>query len=413
MIIKRLLLLALFIWAPVVQLIQDASAGNETELEQGPAPTEAENRELAAEENPEDIANLERQARIEEEEKTGVERKTEFDIYSSIRVRYRGQGSDGAWEDGGSRLGVSADHRFGEESFIVGRFEGGFNVLSALSSDDIAEEFKDTAFTRLGYVGLETPATQITVGKNWSTYYEVGAFTDRFTGTGGDASGVFNAQSDGGPTGTGRANNVLQTRLYLPMPTRLKAKPLEMKVQAQHGNPVPFGGEAEYGVALGFSTVFTTRRNNLSLGIAYNHAEIDLDEYPALRGIGIGGSSQSLLLGARSFGDRWYVGWVLARMRNHETTDEGIYFDGWGSELYGQYQLSDRFWFVGGYNALEPDSGQAKAGDYRVRYSVVGLRYAPIDFKRMIYLNTRINDSRNADGTRESNIYTIGIKWDF
>ena len=53
------------------------------------------------------------------------------------------------------------------------------------------------------------------MGKNWSAYYQVGGWTDRMQGAGGAALGVYNAQTDGGPTGTGRADTTLQTRLTI------------------------------------------------------------------------------------------------------------------------------------------------------------------------------------------------------
>ena len=99
-------------------------------------------------------------------------------------------------------------------------------------------------------------------------------------------------------------------------------------------------------------------------------------------------------------------------MENHETTNDGIYFDGWGSEFYGQYQMSRRLWFVGGYNILEPDSDQVQAGDYRVKYAVAGLRYTFEDFRHMIFANVRFNDGVDADGTPQATVYTVGVRWD-
>ena len=118
-------------------------------------------------------------------------------------------------------------------------------------------------------------------------------------------------------------------------------------------------------------------------------------------------------MGTRAFGDRWYAGLLISRLENHDTTNEGIYFDGWGSEFYGQYQLKDRIWLVGGYNYLSPDSDQLQAGDYRVDYGVAGVRYTFDEFKRMIFANVQFEGSKNTDGERLSDIYTVGVRWDF
>jgi predicted porin len=375
-------------------------------------PTNIEIRELTADEDPLSADKVERDLKLKEETTKETSRSFNPELYGSLRVRYRKQSDDGAWEDGSSRLGINLDKRILESSSFLARYEAGFNVLDRLDSSISTDEFKESVFERLGYIGLSTPSADTIFGKNWSTYYQIASFTDRFMGAGGDAAGVFNAQSDGGSTGTGRADNVLQTSLPLDfLPQRL-FKPFELNVQIQHGNDIPYGNGAQYGTAIGLSSIVTTH-NNFTVGLAYNYANVDLDDDPVLRSIGLNGSSQALLVGTRKYGERWYGGMVIARMENHETTDQGIYFDGWGSEFYGQYQLFDKLWLVGGYNLLEPDSGQSQSGDYRVRYALAGMRYSFDDFKRMIFANVRINDGLNADGSAPSDIYTIGIKWDF
>jgi hypothetical protein len=260
-------------------------------------------------------------------------------------------------------------------------------------------------------VGIDAPVVSAVVGKNWSTYYKVGHFTDRYMGVGGNASGIFNAQTDGGPTGTGRADRTIQSQLSLDLMPKKWFKPFKLNVQVQHGNSIPFGGSANYGTAVGLSAVMTMQ-NNFTLGVAYNQAEIDFSADPSLRNIGLSGDARAALVGMRAFGDRWYAGFVLSRLENHETTDDGIYFEGWGSEFYGEYRLYNRIWLVGGYNVLEPDSDQVQAQDYRIKYAVAGLRYTFDKFRHMIFANIRFDDSVNADGTQGSNIYTIGVRWD-
>ena len=72
----------------------------------------------------------------------------------------------------------------------------------------------------------------LTAGKNWSTYYRVASFTDRFQGTGASASGAFNAGTDDGYTGTGRADGFIQTRgLVNTFKTTSILKPLNLNLQ--------------------------------------------------------------------------------------------------------------------------------------------------------------------------------------
>ena len=102
----------------------------------------------------------------------------------------------------------------------------------------------------------------------------------------------------------------------------------------------------------------------------------------------------------------------MARLENHETTNEGVYFDGWGWEVYGNYRLTGPLWLVAGWNLLEPDSGEGQAGDYRLHYGVLGLWYSFREFRQMIYFEARIDDSRNADGEKPGSVYTVGVRWD-
>lgn len=398
--------------------VSDTSEGKNAKASDEPldAPSDAEQRVLGSNEDP--MANERARLDVERTEKPGKveERQTGFDIYGSLRIRYRDQENVREWQDGSSRIGANVDWRISSESFLYMRYEAGFNVLTGLDElvnpgEKAGEKFDQTIFTRLFYIGIDTPHVNYIVGKNWSTYYKVGSFTDRFMGTGGSASGTFNAQTDGGPTGPGRADSTLQTQFSIDFLPGRWFKPFELNAQVQHGNSIPFGGGADYGTALGLSAVMTTQRN-FTLGLAYNHAQIDLDDNPSLRRVGLSGDARAALVGTRAFGDRWYAGLVASRLQNHETTDAGVYFNGWGSELYLQYRIAGRVWFVGGYNALEPDANEVLAGAYRVRYSVAGLRYSFDDFRRMIFANVRVDDSFTADGTRGSDVFTIGIRWD-
>jgi hypothetical protein len=90
-----------------------------------------------------------------------------------------------------------------------------------------------------------------------------------------------------------------------------------------------------------------------------------------------------------------------------------VYFDGWGWEVYGQYQLADRIWFTGGWNYLKPDGDQDQAGEYRVKYGVLGMRYTFDEFRRMVYFNVRLNDGRTQLGESIDNAYTLGVRWAF
>lgn len=61
-------------------------------------------------------------------------------------------------------------------------------------------------YTRLGFVGIANDWVSYTFGKQWSAYSKVAGMTDNFLAFGGEACGQYNAGTDGGVSGTGRAN---------------------------------------------------------------------------------------------------------------------------------------------------------------------------------------------------------------
>ena len=385
-------------------------------------PDKTKLRELGADEDPLGVDQITREIERSGEKKhrhpgSSGRSNAKLDLYGSLRVRYRALTDESEWQDGSSRIGIDAEKRINEGSFLFGRYEVGFNVLSDLdgivnAGETRGEGHKSNIFSRLLYAGLDAQRGTIVAGKNWSSYYEVASFTDRYMGLGGNASGTYNAQTDGGPTGSGRSDRTVQTKFSVDILSSETFKPIELNLQLQYGNPIPFGSGADYGIAGGISAIVTTKRN-LSVGFAHNYAAIDRNQYQSLKNIGISGNARATIAGVRTFGKRWYAGMVVARLENHETTDDSIYFDGWGSELYAQYKVHDRVWLIGGFNALQPDSNQLQARDYRTRYAVAGLRYTFDSFRRMLFANIRFDDSRNTDGVRVGNVYTVGVRWDF
>ena len=374
---------------------------------------QAREREKSAEEDP--MAQR-REDRVDRPVEWSEE-PTEFELYGSIRVRHRWTGNETLLGDGGSRIGINGQRRYEHNEWLFARLEAGVNVLDEL--DLLFNEGANTPLTHAGgslflrllYAGIETPNLILAAGKNWSSYYRVSGFTDRFQGTGGSASGTYNAGTDGGSTGTGRADRALQTRILFREFKDSRLKPFNLNIQLQHGEPIPRVPGANYGTTFGLSIVGASRKD-FSVGLGYNHATISDSDIPSLNSFGIDGDAQAGILGVRWFSDKWYLATIVARLRNHDTTDEDIYFDGWGSEVYGHYNVHKFWWAVAGWNILEPDSDQVQAGDYRVRYGVVGIRYELREFAQMIYANARLDSGRLADGTPIENSYTVGLRWD-
>jgi predicted porin len=339
--------------------------------------------------------------------------------YASARVRYRVEDREQVWGDAGSRFGVEALYQFRPGVWLVGRAEAGVHLLDALDQllspggQSGTRQQGQSVFTRLLYAGVESGNTAVTFGKNWSPYYQVAKFTDLFQGAGGSASGTYNARTDGGSTGTGRADTALQGRFLITPPASwLGLRPFQLNLQAQYDEPVPGVPGAAYGAAIGASAI-ADWWPGYTVGLAYNRAFIGDRDAAALHAAGIDGDAQALLIGARRLSGRWNLAATVNRLLNHETTEQRIYFDGWGAELYAQYQLTSRVFLVGGGNWLRPDRTQTQAGKYAIRYSQLEVRYTFRDFSRMVYASVRLDDGRTTDGQGLPNVFTIGVRWDW
>lgn len=360
---------------------------------------EARERELTSEEDPLGKRQTEKVDMPDqwEDKPSGV------DIYGSLRFNYRFTDFSDFVASGNSRIGVNGQWQYQPRKWVFGRIEAGINVQQALG-----EPF----FKRLIYVGVESPKHITTFGKNWSTYYQVSGFTDLFDSTGASASGTYNAGTDGGPTGTGRADTTLQSRFLVDwLPASTRVKPFDLNAQAQYGREIPEVAGENYGVALGLSSVIKTRKDT-EMGLALNYADIPNQGNPALTAAGIDGDALAMVLGIKRFRKNWFLATTVARLHNIETTNEGNYFNGWGWEVYGRHRLKNKLWAVGGWNWLQPDKGQSQAANYVVKYGVVGLRYAFEEFRRLIYFEARLDDSLLENGTLVGNIYAVGFRWD-
>ena len=237
--------------------------------------------------------------------------------------------------------------------------------------------------------------------------------TDRFAIFGGSASGIYHAGTAGGASGIGRADDVVQARIYVTQGKKLyrNLKPFNVNVQYQLGQPIPFAPSEKYDYSYGISAFLETD-DEYALGIAYNRASVPVGRM-AIQDVGIDGDATALAIATRMYGNRWYAGLLVSRLDNMHTTDQGRYFNGKGAELYAQWEFREKWWLIGGANVVEPDSEDPDAGMYRVRYAVLGGRYSFDSFKRMVYVEYRIDEGRRFDGQRNKDELTIGVRWDF
>lgn len=374
--------------------------------------------EAALNEDPEAQRRTRQQVSGEEDEPDAQWRQWEFDFYGSARVHLVRTFDIETLEhkdrisDGNSRIGARAEWEYLPDWHLFGRAELGFDVVESFSTR--AQQFGDGGLeTRLLFAGLDHANMTLVYGQNWSAYYQIAGITDRFAIYGGSASGIYNAGTVGQNTGTGRAEDVLQARFFIENEKWLGSlKPFNLNLQAQQSQPIPRVDGETFDYGFGASAWLETQ-TEFGIGLAYNRSHIEDIGRPAIIAAGMDGDAVAAAISSRWFGARWYISAVYTRLNNMETTDQGRYFNGNGLEIYGQWELIENWWLIGGWNGIEPDEEDPDVGEYRVAYAVVGGRYSFDSFKRMLYVEYRYNEGRLTDGTRLEDEITVGVRWDF
>ena len=400
--------------SPDQQLVSDQAmetdAIQDTEQEEPTARME----EAALNEDPE----AQRRTQILEEPELD-DSLTTFQLYGSMRLHAinnfneQDETTEVSLGDGASRIGLRGDWKFKKGWYLFGRAEGGFDVLDTFTPKGTYDGEEGTGLhSRLLYGGVQSKNLMAVWGKNWSPYYQIAGMADRFSIFGGEAAGIYNAGTDGGATGTGRADDVLQARIYTNALQALRIKPFNLNIQVQQSQPIPRVSNRNYDEAYGASAWLESEQD-IGLGVAWLYADIDDQQDPVLKQAGISGDAMALALAFRKYGERWYGALVVARLDNIETTDQFKYIDGYGVELYVQWQFGDQWWLIGGGNWLNPDNDDPEAGEYEIAYAVLGVRYTLDSFNRMLYAEYRIDSGQLWDGSPRKNEFTFGFRWDF
>lgn len=314
-----------------------------------------------------------------------------IDAYGSLRVA-------AAWDarghrevrNNGTRLGLRGEKTLVGRLTAFARVEVGVNMVAndraiLVSGDPGAPigQGSQAIASRLGLVGIETPAGNLSWGKQWSAYYDVAEFTDQFQVFSGAASGAWAAGTDGGIAGTGRAERAFQYREV--------AGPLSMALQVQSRSSSPndrswadtWGGAAVVDAGHGFG-----------LGAAYNEVR-DGVAMPTPNEPQLG--DKAALFGVRFRNERWYAAGTYSITEQHEVDDLGRRFDGDGFELAVRRQVTDRIWLEAGYNDLRPDSDHP--GDYRVQFGVGNVVYRFGNASR-VFFGVKVEGSRRSNGRR-------------
>ncbi|TNF84926.1 MAG: porin, partial [Acidobacteria bacterium] len=310
----------------------------------------------------------------------------ESDFYGSLRVRTLLTADDIEFIDRFSRVGYYGRYLGGERWAVVGRLEAGVNLVNQNPTIDVGGdpgyafgEGSQAFTTRLGYVGFETPYGDLTWGKQWSVYYDVAGWTDRFYTFGAQASGAL---GDGGINGTGRASNAA---IY-----RIGGGPVMFGLQSQNRSST--ANDQGFGDTISGSLRWSPS-DALAIGLAYNQVRDGVED-PGPNEPHLGDTAT--IIGANWDRGPLELAVVLTRGEQREMDDEETWFDSLGSEVFGRWSFDEHWSIFGGLNWLEPDDDTVDT-EYRILDFLIGGAYQPHP-NVIISLEWRLTDSRTATG---------------
>ena len=324
--------------------------------------------------------------------------------YGSLRVVV-GSDTDGntAMRDNISRVGIKGSAEVRDGLDVVATAELGLNLWgrereTIFGGDPGAPvgQVDNAVFARIGLIGLKGRAGQLSWGKQWAPYSDVAGMTDQAYVFGGDAGGIYAAGTDGGTSGTGRADYATQyrysnDRFTLGLQTQSRSRTANDKSWAD-----TWQGALTWTLGGGFRAGFA--HHEVRDGV--------VDPQPNESREGDKATTVAMSYERK----RFYAGVTWADLDNHERDDAGIWFSGRGLEIFTRDYLTDRTAIEAVFNDLDPDDSYA--GSYRLRYGAAtwSYRYAK---GSVIYAGYKVERSRDADGSGHRDVFGLGINYSF
>jgi predicted porin len=340
-----------------------------------------------------------------------------FEPYGQLRAHLAAYNESAAVQDNATRVGIKFRTR-GKIQMFAGtewgvnlvRSETQFN-LSASGTGDFGVVTTDTnpIFTaRLGFVGTDFgPFGRVAIGKQSAVHYDVTSYTtDRFNVFGGQGTNTYVAGTNGGPSGTGFADRVVNYRNTL-------FKILDVGVQGQFGAGTDSNG--------GGGSLQVTILPGVKVGGTYTRTNWSLSTQQLVRGLG--GSADYMAVGTRIDWRVLELGFVYSHEHNGDLAyvpvpnapDQvtPVAFNANGVELYARAGLK-KFGLIGGFTYQGPDVKDPLLNpDFKTQYLILGAEWFVIKNAK-IYTESKIDlDSVTATGDPGYNVFTIGFRYDF
>lgn len=350
----------------------------------------------------------------------------DLSVYTSFRVHLALFDQDSEIQDGASMAGFMFNYHFGKnkqfKAFVHGEFgirliDNEFSFQADPNTNDdgfTVLQFNDdpsTFSTRLGYVGIDfAKYGTISFGKLNSVYSDIAGQADIFNVLSGQSTYVYSPDgSDGGETGTGRAESAI---VYRNVIGRFGFG-LQTQMRARGGGNY----FDNYGANLQLHVT-----DYLSLGAAYNKVLLStqFEKLPNLQGLE--GDPEYYTFSVQYKKGPLYLAGVYANQENGDFVNTidldmlqpaTVVYSGKGYEFSGSYQLLDkRLNVLAGFNYKKPETDNPNLpDDFKKQFYIAGLQYQFIKYAS-VYAEYRYEDSVSKIGRVPPNVFLVGLKLD-
>ncbi len=323
-------------------------------------------------------------------------------LYLSIRPQLANSGEDGEIEliNGGSKGGFFYYHQFNNDLELIFHYEAGVNLQDDVSFINVSDASNTNR--RLSYFALKYIDNSIILGKYWSAYYDIAGFTDQYMAFGGQTSGAFSGGPHGSPSGTGRADKMIQVR------TNKDTYDATLQVQLKHSTLRDWNTDYSYTMA---GSLIYKGWEDIKLGASISYGKFD-EETPEMKAAGIDGDDWSSIVGFTYKKNHFSGHAVLSYMKNHTSDDQGVYFDSAGAELYMRYDIDESFRIAGGGNWLFPKDNNYE-GKYSTKNVILSLQYTfgEKTFDDLVYVEVSLPNGKLANGDSKDARIAIGLRY--
>jgi predicted porin len=257
---------------------------------------------------------------------------------------------------------------------------------------------------RLGFVGIDFgPLGRVAIGKQDAVHYDVTSYTtDRFNVFGGQGTSTYVAGTDGGATGTGFADRVVNYRN-----TIFKILQVGLQGQFRGADSSGFGGSLQVTVLPG-----------VKIGGAYTHTNWSQTTLDLVQGLT--DDADYVALGTRIDWRLLELGLVYSHQVNGDlvqvpiaTGVTPVAFDADGVELYARAGVR-QFGIIGGFTYQAPDVKDPLLNpDFKTKYLILGGEWF-VARTAKVYTESKVDlDSVTATGDSGYNVFTVGFRYDF